>query len=392
MGDSVYVWGIAAVHRVARRLSSCRARAVLWLAAPRAMTIDIARHFEVTDQFPCPVIWLDLHQNILHLNPEAQRQLQDLSNGRGIGATASTIPLLWLRHELARFDQVFDLEYQFEKELISHNTARFFTVKVKRQRHSDGQPFATVVLLEDITPQKRFARALRQANQELEERVEKRTVELAETNASLRRYIQEWRATTKTLRQLSTAVEQSAEHILITDRNGVIEYVNPAFEALTGYSAAEAIGRTPRLLKSEFHPPEFFGDLWRRIQSGEVFRADFVNRKKNGEIYWEEKIISPIRDEQGNITHFVSTGRDITERRRSEADRADLVLHLQEAIRKCDPIRALTLCPSCRKVRLVTGQWSPFETVFPRHDTAEFERHLCPECRIEHPPDAPVST
>ena len=122
-----------------------------------------------------------------------------------------------------------------------------------------------------------------------------------------------------TVRKLWQAIEQSADLVLITDRAGVIEYVNPAFEALTGYSREEAIGQTPRLLKSGQQSPELYQELWTTITSGNVFRGILANRKKSGEIFYAEKSITPVRDSDGKITHFISNDRDITERRRLEA-------------------------------------------------------------------------
>jgi len=122
-----------------------------------------------------------------------------------------------------------------------------------------------------------------------------------------------------TLRKLWRAVEQSADLVIITDLSGVIEYVNPAFEALTGYSPEEVIGRTPRILKSGQQAPALYQELWQTILSGGVFRGILVNRKKNGEIFFAEKTITPLRDTEGTITHFISNDRDITERRQLES-------------------------------------------------------------------------
>ena len=123
----------------------------------------------------------------------------------------------------------------------------------------------------------------------------------------------------ESLRKLSRAVEQSADTVVITDRDGTIEYVNPAFEKLTGYSREEACGRTPRLLKSGEQSPETYQEMWNTILSGNVFRGILVNRKKNGDLYYVEESISPVRDGAGRITHFISNGRDLTERLRLEA-------------------------------------------------------------------------
>lgn len=121
------------------------------------------------------------------------------------------------------------------------------------------------------------------------------------------------------LRKLYSAVEQSADMVLITDSLGAIEYVNPAFEKLTGYSRAEVLGQSPRILKSGEQGPEVYRTLWATIQAGEVYRGVLVNRKKTGESYIAEKTITPVRDTAGRITHFISNDRDISERRRLEA-------------------------------------------------------------------------
>jgi PAS domain S-box-containing protein len=123
-----------------------------------------------------------------------------------------------------------------------------------------------------------------------------------------------------TLRKLSRAVEQSADLIMITDHAGTIEYVNPAFEALTGYSQEEAIGRTPRMLKSGHQSAELYRELWQTIRAGNVFRGIFVDRKKSGETFYVEKTIAPVRDGNGKITHFISCDRDLSERRKLEAE------------------------------------------------------------------------
>jgi two-component system cell cycle sensor histidine kinase/response regulator CckA len=124
----------------------------------------------------------------------------------------------------------------------------------------------------------------------------------------------------ESLRKLSRAVEQSADTIMVTNREGIIEYVNPAFEALTGFTFAEACGKTPRILKSGEQSVEIYQQLWKTILAGNVFRGIFSNRKKNGELYYVEECISPVRDAGARITHFISNGRDLTDRMRLEAE------------------------------------------------------------------------
>jgi PAS domain S-box-containing protein len=120
------------------------------------------------------------------------------------------------------------------------------------------------------------------------------------------------------IQKLSSIVSQMADTVVITDIEGNIEYVNPAFEKLTGFTREEVYGKTPRILKSEMHPAEFYQELWAVILRGDVFQGEVVNRKKNGELYYETKTITPIRDAQGVITNFVATGKDNTESRHSE--------------------------------------------------------------------------
>ncbi len=117
------------------------------------------------------------------------------------------------------------------------------------------------------------------------------------------------------MRQLSLAVEQSPGTVVITDTEGNVEYVNPKFTELTGYTLEEALGENPRLLKSDQQPPEFYQELWDTITQGQTWHGEFCNRKKDGSNYWELASISPIRNAAGEITHFVKASEDITERR-----------------------------------------------------------------------------
>jgi PAS domain S-box-containing protein len=130
----------------------------------------------------------------------------------------------------------------------------------------------------------------------------------------------------ETIRLLSEGVEQTADSVLITDRQGTIEYVNPAFEATTGYACREVVGKTPRILKSNLHDHEFYSRLWNRILGGESFRGTLVNRKKSGQLFWTEQTITPIKDSGGTITHFVSVLKDITDLRKQQEQECQLRL------------------------------------------------------------------
>lgn len=124
-------------------------------------------------------------------------------------------------------------------------------------------------------------------------------------------YIEQKRAEAE-LRKLSLAVQQSSLSIVITDTDGNIQYVNPKFSEVTGYSYEEVIGNNPRILKSGYHDKSFYLDLWNKIKSGKTWKGEFCNKKKDGTIYWENAVISPVIDENGKITNFVAIKEDIT--------------------------------------------------------------------------------
>lgn len=120
------------------------------------------------------------------------------------------------------------------------------------------------------------------------------------------------------VRKLSRAVEQSANSVVITNLAGDIEYVNPRFTQLTGYTVEEVMGRNSRILKSGKSPKEVYEQLWATISSGSEWRGEFLNRKKNGDLYWEAASISPIKDQTGEITHYLAIKEDVTARKAVE--------------------------------------------------------------------------
>ena len=119
-------------------------------------------------------------------------------------------------------------------------------------------------------------------------------------------------------KKLSTAVEQSVNIIVVTDTNGIIEYTNPKFTELTGYSKEEVLGKKPYILKSGALPDEIYDELWKTISSGKVWKGEFHNKTRNGEFFWEAASISPIFNEQGEITSYLKIAEDITERKQTE--------------------------------------------------------------------------
>lgn len=119
----------------------------------------------------------------------------------------------------------------------------------------------------------------------------------------------------ESLRKLSQAVEQSPAAVVITDPNAIIEYVNPKFEEFTGYTQAEAAGQNTRILGSGKTPMKTYEELWSTITSGREWRGEFLNKRKDGSLYWESALIAPIKNDGGTITHFLAVKEDITERK-----------------------------------------------------------------------------
>ncbi len=121
------------------------------------------------------------------------------------------------------------------------------------------------------------------------------------------------------LRKLGRALDQSPASVVITDTEGIIEYVNPKFEEVSGYSREEAIGKKPSILKSSDKPEEDYAEMWKQLKAGKEWRGVFHNRRKDGSLYWESARISPVRDEDGRIAYYIGVKEDITKRRQDEA-------------------------------------------------------------------------
>jgi len=171
-----------------------------------------------------------------------------------------------------------------------------------------------------VIHRKQMEEGLRKAYERLELRIEERTAELLKANKLLQDEVAERRQKEERLRKFSHAIEQSPSSIIITDVKGNIEYANPKFMQVTGYTPEEIIGKNPRFLKSGKTPPEEYKQLWTMITSGGEWRGEFYNRKKSGEFYWESASISPIKNQEGVITHFVAIKEDITKHKQTEME------------------------------------------------------------------------
>ncbi len=151
--------------------------------------------------------------------------------------------------------------------------------------------------------------------------------------SKIARDISDRKAAEEEMRTLRTGIEQSASTVVITDPSGRIEYVNHALEKSTGYTPAEAIGKNPRLFKSGKQDAAFYKNLWGTITSGKIWRGEFHNRRKDGSLFWESATISPVKNDRGEILHFIAIKEDITERKLMEATLASTADRLQLATR-----------------------------------------------------------
>lgn len=161
---------------------------------------------------------------------------------------------------------------------------------------------------------------LQSTNQELETANE----ELQSTNEELQSTNEELETTNDGLRQLSRAIEISPTSVLITDAQGTIVYVNPSFERASGFTAEEAVGESPRILKSGLVSQRTYEDLWSTISSGRIWRGEICNRRKAGDLYWEFVAIAPLADPSGTITHYVGIQQETTDQKKMVQQLQDL--------------------------------------------------------------------
>ena len=168
---------------------------------------------------------------------------------------------------------------------------------------------------------------------------------LRHIQTSLEQEIAERKRTEEELWKLYRAVECSASSIVITDLDGTITFVNPAFCQRTGYSAQEAIGQNPRILKSGKHPPEFYQEMWTTISHGKVWRGELTNKRKNGEMYWEHVSISSVENSGGRITHYVGVKDDITQLKLTE----DALMEANQELQRLASVDGLTQIANRRR-------------------------------------------
>jgi PAS domain S-box-containing protein len=161
------------------------------------------------------------------------------------------------------------------------------------------------------------------------------------------RDITEQKRSLETIQKLSKSIEQSPSIVMITDIYGNIEYVNPKFTEVTGYTSEEIIGQNPRFLKSGEMPSSFYEELWRSITSGGVWRGEFHNRKKNGELYWEWATITSIKNENDKTTNYIAIKEDISLRKQMEAE----LIIAKEKAEESDRLKSAFLANMSHEIR-----------------------------------------
>jgi len=274
-----------------------------------------AMYRKIIETTPAIILVLAANGDMLDLNPGAER-LYGCKKADVLGKNYYATFLPETERDAVRVNVRKVLagkpSYGYENPVIAADgKERIVLWNVDRLLNEQGEPVAIVAAGQDITERKQAENGLR-----------KRTAE-AETSRRALLYMledltQAQKAVTdanKALRKLSCCVEQSGEAILITDRQGNIEYVNPAFTRLTGYAAAEAIGRNPKILNSGNQDAAFYRDMWQTIAAGRSWQGKVIDKRKDGSFYPALLTISPIHDQSDNtlqFTHFVGIQSDLT--------------------------------------------------------------------------------
>ena len=183
-----------------------------------------------------------------------------------------------------------------------------------------GNVVAASTIGRDITEKKQAELAIKKSQKELKKIVAERTIELEKANDMLKKKVSALETAEFEFNKLKLAIEQSPSTVVITNLDGKIEYANPSFSRITGYTLEEVVGKNPRIMKSGIHETEFYEHLWKTISSGNIWRGEICNRKKNGELYWELASFSPVKNLVGEITHYVAVKEDISARKQKEAE------------------------------------------------------------------------
>lgn len=256
---------------------------------------------------PNPVVEVELNGQIRYANPAAQQLFPGLKE--------QAIRHAWL----AEWDKVVGALASGQANILSRDVTVGEHSYQQAVFHDPQYGYIRIYGL-DITDRVRAETEVQKARADLELRVQERTRQLAEAYEGLRMEIAERRQAEEQLRLQTSAMEAAANGIIITDNQGNIQWCNPAFAKITGYSCKEVIGWNPRFLKSGRHDRAFYDQMWQTLLNGQVWHGEMVNRRKDKSLYHEEQIITPVRDEQNQITHFIAVKQDVSARKRAEEE------------------------------------------------------------------------
>jgi len=282
-------------------------------------------YFSLIDQMPDGVLIINKEYEIVFWN-KCLESWTGILSGDVLGSSVRNFsPLLSEKSAIIRVEglfegsppvvfssnlhkQVVSVKMPDGTEMLQHSTA-------SSVEGEQGEPLAMFVI-KDVTALHIQMDKYRQASIMAEMELEKR------------------KAAEKRLVTMSLVVDQNPAAIFITDNKGIIEYVNSAFTELTGYSREECLGKTPAYFQSGVHIKEFYEDLWGTITSGNIWSGDICNKKKGGTLYWSWQVISPIKNRDGDITHYVSVKIDDTKRKEAE----DALMESERELRKAQEI------------------------------------------------------
>ena len=255
-----------------------------------------------------------------------------------------------LKDILAYLQQSFKGQILFDTQfriLLDDGQVRHIKVKAAVTSDESGKPLKLVGVSHDVSEAAVLRETLQKANTRLEERIRDRTRELDQSRKAALSIMQDAHQSKKKAEEalarlaesqteflkLSQAVKYSPVSVVLTDAEAKIEYVNPRFVECTGYREEEVIGENPRILKSDEHSAEFYRSMWDKLTSGEPWYGELLNKKKDGRFFWEKTAIAPIKNNSGEITHYVAVKEDITEKKLAEENLKNALIKAEDATR-----------------------------------------------------------